>query len=55
MVVDSFRQSGVEAFLYRKVPIIALAIFCPPSGGAKAATTHRLSKSPCIFPQHRRD
>ncbi len=35
MVVDPFRQSGVAANLYRKIPIIALWIFCPPRGGQR--------------------
>ncbi len=33
MVVDLLGQSGLAAHLYRRIPIIALSIFCPPRGG----------------------
>ena len=35
MVVDLLGQSGLAAHLYRRIPIIALSIFCPPSGGQR--------------------
>ena len=50
MVVDSFRQSGVAAFLYRKIPIIALPIFCPPSGGQRRLPPIALAPLPGFSP-----
>ena len=37
MVVGSFRRVSLATYSYRKTPIIALSIFCPPQGGKGCA------------------